>query len=251
MLTATYSIVALELEQKKKELEQAAAVAADVEARKDFALRRKEADETITIANIFRRFSEDPNAQKMFGILNNDKISSGIATLVKEGIGLPGFTVGTKSIEDIMRNAGLSAADQAKYRTFLTYTAMMQLQAQKYMKGAVSENEQKLLANSGISAQDTPASIRMKADLLSRRAQFDRRAAKEFKKSKMTAEDFLDSDKYLEMRDKYDVDLADLVSGSKILVAPPKASASGRAEPSPGFIRDSKTGVYRLKKPGE
>jgi hypothetical protein len=241
----------LDTAQKKTELEQAAAVAQEVENRKDFAQRRKDADETITIANIFREFAKDPNAKSMFGILNNDKISSGIATLVREGVGLPGFTVGTKSIEDIMRNAGLNAADQAKYRTFLMYATQMQLQQSKYMKGAVSDFEQRLMANSGITASDTPETIRMKADLLSRRAQFDRRAAKAFKNSKMTAEDYLDSDEYANMRDKYNQDLAELVSGSKILVAPPKASASGGAEPSAGFITDSVTGVVRKKRAGE
>jgi hypothetical protein len=34
----------------------------------------------------------------------------------------------------------------------------------------------------------------------------------------MTADEFLDSDKYSEMRDKYNEDLSDLTSGSKILV---------------------------------
>lgn len=244
----------LELETEKKKKMQEAEVSSEIEARKDFGQRKKDADETITTANVFRRFASDPNAKQMFGILNNDKVSSGVATLVRDGIGIPGFTVGTKAIEDVMRNAGLNAADQAKYRTFLTYTAMMQLQAQKYMKGAVSDNEQKLLANAGINAQDTPETIRMKADLLTRRAQFDRRVAKAFKESKMTADEFLNSDKYDTMRDKYNEDLADLASGSKILVAPPKpaaAPAAGGTEPSPGFIRDPVTGVIRKKKAGE
>ena len=240
----------IELEAKKQEALQKADVEMEVGARKDFDQRRKDADETITTTNIFRKFAADPNASKMFGILNNDKLSSGIATLVRDGVGIPGFTVGTKAIEDVMRNAGLtSPADQAKYRTFLTYAAMMQLQAQKYMKGAVSDNEQKLLANAGINAQDTPESIRMKADLLTRRAQFDRRAAKAFKDSKMTADEFLDSKIYEEMRDKYNEDLAELASGSKILVQPTKPAAS--TQPSEGFIRDPKTGVIRRKKPGE
>jgi hypothetical protein len=150
-----------------------------------------------------------------------------------------------------MRNAGLNAADQAKYRTFLMYTTQMQLQQSKYMKGAVSDFEQRLMANAGITANDTPAAIRMKADLLSRRAQFDRKAVKAFNKSKMNAEDFLDSDEYSAMRDKYNEDLADLASGSKILVTPPKASAAGGAEPSPGYITDAVTGVVRKKRAGE
>jgi hypothetical protein len=225
--------------------------ALEIESRKDFNQRKKDADETITMANVFRRFASEPNAKDMFGILNNDKVMSGVATLVRDGIGLPGFTVGTKSIEDVMRNAGLSDADQAKYRTFLMYTAQMQLQQTKYMKGAVSDFEQRLMGSAGITNQDTPETIRTKADLLTRRAQFDRRVAKAFKDSKMTADDFLDSDKYNEMRDKYNVDLSELATGSKILVAPPAVRPpSGPAAPSPGFVRGP-DGVIRRKKAGE
>lgn len=248
----------LELEMEKKKELQKAEVATEIETRKDFNQRKKDADETITTANVFRKFATDPNAKAMFGILNNDKISSGVATLVRDGIGLPGFTVGTKAIEDVMRNAGLNAADQAKYRTFLMYATQMQLQQSKYMKGAVSDFEQRLMANAGITGQDTPEAIRMKADLLTRRAQFDRRVAKVFKDSKMTADEFLDSDKYNEMRDKYNEDLAELSSGSKVLAptpakpaAAPAAPAAGGAEPSKDFIRDPVTGVIRRKKAGE
>lgn len=241
----------LDLEKQRKEALQKAEVDMEVAARKDFDQRRRDADDTITTANLFRRFAADPNASKMVGILNNDKISSGIATLVREGVGVPGFSIGTKSIEDVMRNAGLNAADQAKYRTFLMYATQLQLQQSKYMKGAVSDYEQRLMANAVVNAQDTPETIRMKADLLTRRAQFDRRVAKAFKDSKMTADEFLDSDTYEKMRDKYNEDLADLASGSKILAAPPKPAAGGATAPSEGFIRDPKTGVIRRKQPGE
>ena len=248
------SVQELDLESKKAEKLQTAAIESEIESRKDFNQRKKDADETITTANVFRKFASDPNAKSMFGILNNDKISSGVATLVRDGIGLPGFTVGTKAIEDVMRNAGLNAADQAKYRTFLMYATQMQLQQSKYMKGAVSDFEQRLMANAGITGQDTPESIRMKADLMTRRAQFDRRVAKAFKDSKMTADEFIDSDRYMEMRDKYNEDLAELSSGSKVLAptpAKPAAPAAGGAEPSKDFIRDPVTGVIRRKKAGE
>ena len=242
----------LALETKKKEAIQGAEVEQEVADRKNFVQRARDADDSITTANVFRRFASEPNAKQMFGILNNDKVSSGIATLVRDGVGVPGFSVGTKAIEDVMRNANLSAADQAKYRTFLMYATQMQLQQSKYMKGAVSDFEQRLMANAGITGQDTPESIRMKADLLTRRAQFDRRVAKAFKASKMTADEFLTSDKYDEMRDKYNEDLADLSAGSKVLVAPkPTAPAAGGNAPSSGYIKDPKTGVNRRKQPGE
>jgi hypothetical protein len=247
------SVQELDLDTEKKKEFQKAEVAIEVESRKDFNQRKRDADETITTANVFRKFASDPNAKAMFGILNNNKVSSGISTLVRDGIGLPGFTVGTKAVEDVMRNAGLNAADQAKYRTFLMYATQMQLQQSKYLKGAVSDFEQRLMASAVITGQDTPESIRMKADLLTRRAQFDRRIAKVFKDTKMTADEFLDSDKYNEARDKYNEDLAGLSSGSKVLAPKPATTpaAPAGAEPSTGFIRDKKSGVIRKKREGE
>jgi len=244
----------LELEKQKAEKTQSTELEEEFATKKDFTQRGKDADDTITLANQFRKFAADPNASKMSGILNNDKISSGIAMLIQGGVGTTNFRVGVPEIENVMRNAGLSAADQAKYRTFLMYVAQMQLAQTKYMKGSVSNYEQQLMGSAGINAQDTPETIRMKADLMTRRAQFDRRVAKEFKNSKMTAGEFLDSDRYAEMRDKYNSDLADLSFGGKMLVEPtksPAAPATNANPPSPGYIKDPVTGINRRKVKGE
>jgi hypothetical protein len=243
---------------------QASQTQIEVENRKDFFQRSKDADESITTANMLRRFSEDPNASKMVGILNDDKISSGIAKLVKEGVGTRDYRIGVPAIEEVMRNAGLSPADQAKYRVFLMNTAMMRLQMSKYMKGSVSNYEQELMGEAAVSAQDTKDTIRMKADLLTKRAQFDRKVNKAFKASKMTAEEFLDSEQYEKMRDEYNEQLAGISvgalryqSGAATPAAAPQAggaarpATAGAGQPSPGFIRDPQTGMIRRKRPGE
>jgi hypothetical protein len=243
----------LELETDKQKKLQGAEVTQEIEDRKNFVQRGRDADDTITLAGQFRKFAADPNAAKMSGILNNDKVSSGVARLVQDGIGSGTFRIGIPQIEDVMRNAGLSKEDQAKYRTFLMLTVESQLLKTKYMKGSISNYEDKLLGNAGINAQDTPETIRMKADLFTRRAQFDRRVAKDFKTSKMTADEYLDSDRYTQMRDKYNSDLADLSFGGKMLVpaSSPAAAPAAGGQPSPGFIRDPQTGVIRKKRAGE
>jgi hypothetical protein len=246
--TSLMSVQELELETEKKKKLQGAEVTQEVEDRKSFVQRGRDADDTITLANQFRKFAADPSAAKMAGILNNDKVSSGVARLVQDGIGSGSFRIGIPQIEDVMRNAGLNKEEQAKYRTFLMLTVESQLAKTKYMKGAVSNFEQGLLGNAGINAQDTPETIRMKADVFTRRAQFDRRVARDFKTSKMTADDYLDSDRYAKMRDQYNTDLADLSFGGKTLV--PAAPAAG-GQPSAGFIRDPQTGVIRKKRAGE
>ena len=189
----------------------------EIEDRKNFVQHGRDASDTITLAGQFRKFAADPSAVKMAGILNNDKYSSIVAKAVESGIGNKTFHVGVPEIEDIMRNAGLNREEQAKYRTFLMLTVESQLLRSKYLKGSITNYEDKLLGSAGINAQDTPETIRMKADLFTRRAQFDRRAAKEFKNSNMSADEFLDSDKYNDMRVKYDADLADLSFGGKAL----------------------------------
>lgn len=239
---------------KREEAIQAAQTQIEVENRKDFFQRSRDADESITMANMLRRFSEDPNASKMVGILNNDKISSGIARLVKEGLGTRDYRIGVPAIEEVMRNAGLSPDDQAKYRVFLMNTAMMRLQMSKYMKGSVSNYEQELMGEAAVSAQDTKDTIRMKADLLTRRAQFDRQVNRAFKASKMTAEEFLDSEQYERMRDAYNDQLAGIAVGLKKFssgTAKPAGKPSAEGELPPGMIRDPKTGKIRMKREGE
>ena len=214
----------VEARERKKKLEEAK-IAEEIENRKDFNQRSKDASETLATANVMRRFTDDPNFKKMTGILNNDKVSSGIANLVRDGIGGRGFTIGIPAIEDVMRNADLSPQEQATFRTFLMYTAQMQLNAEKAMKGSTTERERLILGNANISPQDTAETVRRKADLLTAKAQFDRQSAREFKKSKMTAEEFLDSDQYMKMYDKYYEDIQGIATGLKTY---PSTAAQGK-----------------------
>jgi hypothetical protein len=130
-----------------------------------------------------------------------------------------------------MRNAGLTKEQQATYRTFLMYATQMQLNAEKAMKGATSQPERLILGSANISPQDTAESVRRKADLLTTKGQFDRQAARAFKASKMTAEEFLDSDQYMGMYDKYFADISGIATGLKAYQNPAAAAPAG-AQPT-------------------
>lgn len=252
---------------KRREALEGEDTRAEVDARKDFNQRLRDAGDTITTANMLRRFADEPNASKMTGILSNQSVASAIATIVKEGVGSRDFRLALPAIETVMRNAGLNPEDQAKFRVYLMNIAQMQLQMSKYMKGSVSNFEQELMSRAVASTDDTPPAVRIKADLLTRRAQFDRQANRAFKASKMTAEEFLQSEEYEEMKRKYDDQLGDIAIGlsryessSRGAAAPSAASpaggaarpaAAGAGQPSPGFIRDPQTGMIRRKRPGE
>jgi hypothetical protein len=229
-------------------------VQAEIEKRKTFVQRADEAPDTITTATMLRDFAKDPDAGKMTGILSNSKVSSQIATLLQEGIGTNDLRVAIPGLETAMRNAGLNPAQQAKFRVFLQTVEQMRLQMSKYAKGAVSDFEQRLFRAASVSTEDTADAVRMKADLLTRRAEFDRQAYKEWKKSKLTADEFKESDDYLRMRVAYDKQLSAIALGAKMFqsgAARPNAAAPAAVQPSPGFVQDKKTGVIRRKKEGE
>jgi hypothetical protein len=210
----------------------------EVNARKEIDENRKEADATIAFANQFRKYAELPNAKQMFGILNNDKVSSGIATLVKDAVRVGTTSIGMPAIEDVMRNANMTTTEQAQYRNFLQLSTQLQLQRAKYMKGSVSNYEQNILGNAGIGPQDTPPTIRMKADIMAARAQFDRQVAKQYQASKQDAAAFMSSDQYYKMLDGYHDRLTRLIGGETRLQprsVAPQGSTVSRADALAGI----------------
>jgi hypothetical protein len=209
----------------------------ELKARQEIDENRKEADATIAFANQFRKYAELPNAKQMFGILSNDKVSSGIATLVSDTVRVGGTSIGMPAIEDVMRNANMNPTEQAQYRNFLQLSTQLQLQRAKYMKGSVSNYEQGILGNAGIGPKDTPETIRMKADIMAARAQFDRQVAKQFQSSNQDAAAFMVSDQYHKMLDGYHDRLTRLIGGETRLQprTAPQSSVVPRADALAGI----------------
>jgi hypothetical protein len=214
----------------------------EVKVRQEIEDSRKEAFTTLTYANQFRKYAELPGAQKMFGILNREGIAPAIAKLVESGVGVRGYTVGIPAIEDVMRNANLNTTEQAQYRSFLQLATQLQLQRAKYMKGSVSNYEQTILADAGITAQDTPEAIRRKADIMSARALFDRQVANKQDKFKGDALQFLKSDDYLGMVLDYDAKLMRIISGQTEM-RPREQAPRPRQSGSPISAADSLLGI--------
>lgn len=215
----------------------------ETKARQEIDENRKEADATIAFANQFRKYAELPNSKQMFGILNNDKVSSGIATLVKDAVRVGTTSIGMPAIEDVMRNANMTDAQQAQYRNFLQLSTQLQLQRAKYMKGSVSNYEQNILGNAGIGPQDTPETIRMKADIMAARAQFDRQVAKQYQASKQDAAEFMSSDRYYKMLDGYHDRLTRLIGGETKLQPRPPSQPKGSAQSSLTERADALAGI--------
>jgi hypothetical protein len=205
----------------------------ETKARQEIADNSKEANDTIAYANQFRKYAGLPNAKQMFGILNNQELSSGIAKLITNTVQAGSVKIGMPEIEEVMRNANMNEKEQAQYRSFLQLATQLQLQRAKYMKGSVSNYEQGILGNAGITAQDTPETIRMKADIMAARAQFDRQVARRFKDSKQDAAAFLSSDEYINvMIPEYHARLDRLIAGETRLESKPPSQPRTPAQGS-------------------
>lgn len=227
----------IEIEQATAKARAEAEVKSEIENRSLISENAKKAREITATANVLRRMADAPDFSKMTGILNNDKISSGLAMLVRDGIGGRSISIGIPAIEDVMRNAGLNPAQQARFRTFLMYTAQMNLAAEQSMKGSTTERERLILGNATISPQDTKETVRVKADILNLKAQFDKRVANAFEDAKMTPKEFFRSEAYETMYSSYLERLTSIAAGEKMLPSPGRTGSPGAASGQQGIGR--------------
>jgi hypothetical protein len=214
----------IDAEKRRIEIEQATAraraeaeVKSEIETKAEISANAKKAREVTATANILRRISGRPDFSKMSGILSNDLFSSAMAMLARDGIGGKNISIGIPAIEDVMRNRRLNPEQQSQYRIFLMYASRMNLAAEDAMKGSTTERERLLLGNATISNQDTKETVRMKADLLNIKAQFDKRVANAFEDSKMTPKEFFRSKAYDELYTNYLEGMEGVASGMMML----------------------------------
>ena len=204
-------------ETKKQESLSESDTKAEVSAREDFQTKNASAQDIINNMSTFRTFTELPNAKNMVGILANDKVSSMIATLAATGAGTKDYSIGIPALEEAMRNAGLNKQEQAQYRVFLQNAVQMQLDKERLMKGATSDRERNILANANIGPGDTIESIRLKADMLTTAARFQKKMHKEWRNSKMTAMEFRDSEEFDKLNTQHQDNLSAILKGEKVV----------------------------------
>jgi hypothetical protein len=218
----------MEIEQAQAKARAEAEVKSEIETKAEISANAKKAREITATANILRRISDRPDFSKMSGILSNDLFSSAMAMLARDGIGGKNISIGIPAIEDVMRNRRLNSEQQSQYRIFLMYASRMNLAAEDAMKGSTTERERLLLGNATISNQDTKETVRMKADLLNIKAQFDKRLANALEDSKMTPKEFFRSKAYDEMYTNYLEGMEGVASG--LMMLPPRGGAQPGAQ---------------------
>jgi len=221
-----------EAEQETQAELRKSATAQEATRRKDIVDKADEADSAIELAQQFRSFADDPDAKLYQGILSNDKTMSAIIKLAQSGVGVPGFSIGIPEIETVVKNLGLKGEAQAKAQVYAMLIAQMQLSKTKYMKGSVSNYEQGLMGRAGVGPDDTPDSIRAKADMLERRGTFDKDVARLYKKVGGDVSDFKQTDDYKKLKDQYLDDLKGLATMLKRIpsTTPGKPAEKGKRD---------------------
>jgi hypothetical protein len=227
-------------EERQRE-EQMKNLSAEDRAKYENEQRRKifdasdDATSAMSRANVLRQFADDPAANDMFGILSNNEVSSAIARLVEQGVGVttPGgrVAVGIPEIQTILRNLRLTPEQQAKYQTAIGLMVENQIKMAQYTKGAVSNYEQQLFAKAGVNPEDIPGSIRMKADMITLRGQFDKDVAKLYEDKNLPIRDLKRTQEYQQLRDQYERNLSRVAEGQRI-----KQSTRRRFNPATGQV---------------
>jgi hypothetical protein len=184
--------------------------------RTDIVARADQAGQKIRVANQVLALAEDPASTRMFGILNNPAYSSAIAKLIETGIGIPGFSIGIPEIQNVLRNLKLKPDEIARFQYGAMLFAQSQLEASQLAKGqgAISDFERRLFAATAMTAEDTPGTLKMKAQALIARGQFDRQVARLWERSKgqfRSVSEFKQSDEYDKLVAEYDAKLGKLL----------------------------------------
>lgn len=152
-----------------------------------------------------RGIAARPDANQIFGILNRPDVGSAILNLINEGVRSQSGSIQVGALEDTLRNVGLPQDQIDRYRFALATMANIQLQQAKLAagQGAVSNFERDLFANATISPKDNPQTILAKLSMLEARAEFDRKRASALRRSKMSADEFMETDDYNRMVQEY------------------------------------------------
>ena len=202
-----------------------------------------------------------------FGIFARPGITAAIGNLIKEGIQTPSGSLNLAGFEDSMRKMmpGVTQKDLDNVTKAATELAEIELAFTRlYLakQGAVTEGERKIVRAIPGTTSTSPEVLRSRMELLKSRSQFDIDTADAFRQwqDKNPGRSYLEferkSDLYKEIKKGFEAETEKIFGGIKAVPtsqrkqeAAPAGAPAGA--PSPGFIRDPKTGVIRRKKAGE
>lgn len=204
----------------------------EAEFRRELVTKGNQANEKIRNANQILTLAEDPAAARMFGILNNPSFTSQIAKIAENTARVGQYSIGIAEIQNVLRNMKLTPDEIARYQYAAMLFAQSQVDASQLGKGqgSVSEFERRLFASTAFTSEDTPGALKMKAQALIARGQFDRQVGRLWDRSSgrfRSLSEFKDSEEYQRLLEEYDSKLA------KVLERMPMPSQPGKPSGQP------------------
>ena len=186
----------------------------------------------IAAVNALDKLAQAEDASKIFGVLERPGIIENSMKLIESGIGAGQFRLGIPAVRDVFKNVGESQAtiDKARYAAGLI--AELNVQARKIGRGegegTITDREQDLFAQTTITFEDNPATVRARAEMLRERANFQKAVAKKLSQDKnLTVEDFKLTDEYADLENKYIDTLSSLVDSFNQAKSGKRSTAKG------------------------
>lgn len=203
----------------------------------------KDATGRLASYSALRSIASRPDAKQIFGIFNRPDFGSALLNLIQEGVQSPGTTtIRAGALEDTLRNIGLPQEQIDRYRFGLSVMANIQLQQAKLAagQGAISNFERDLFASATLSPKDNPSTILAKLNMLEARANFDRQRAAALRRTKMDADDFMDTPEGQRLSQEYLNKISTLASnmGVKAPARTTQRPAAGSSGPAGAKLRE-------------
>jgi hypothetical protein len=256
-----------QLATEAKEAETRAGKLGEKGAEKEAAVEETDATARRIYGSVTRVADYLKASPNYFGIFARPGVTAAIGNLIKEGIQTPTGSLNLAGFEDSMRKMmpGVTQKDLDNVTKAATELAEIELAFTRlYLakQGAVTEGERKIVRAIPGTTSSSPEVLRTRMELLKSRSQFDIDTADAFRQwqEKNPGRSYLEferkSDLYKDIKKDFEEQTERIFGGIKAVPTNqrqpnPAAPAAGGTQPSPGFVRDPKTGVIRRKKEGE
>lgn len=173
----------------------------------------KVAASTLPTVQQLRELVSGQNADRIFGPLTNPKALDQIVRLAETGVGMSGFNLGIPGIRDVVLNMRLTPEEQRDSQLVgqLLVKLQMGITAAERGPGAVTEFERLLFADSRITKDDTPATVRAKINAMARAYKYQMELADGLQDSGMQYDEFIRTKDGRQMYRQYLSDMTNMV----------------------------------------
>jgi hypothetical protein len=188
-----------------------------------------------------------PGIDKVMGLVNKGDVVSGITNLVTDSLKVGNYTVGIPAIKKILTDSGIPQNVLDKALELAQLEAMWQMESRKGLGAGTSvSNMEQQMANRITPSQDDPmGAYKQKLAFLQEKGKFDIQLARELKRSKMTYDQFEDTDAFDSIFKDYQNRLMNITTGAKTTTNKPNTST---AQTGP-ITADSLRGRLNPQKP--